>query len=702
MQQKLGLGRATIYPAGPVEAGAYVSVKWTYTADHPVDDTGFVKICFRQIGDFGTPQFADPGAPNYCTVGTSGDCRVTPRWDAKGHTRPWSRALFLQVGKGYLARGETIEVLFGDTRGGSPGWQMSTFVQERLEFKTLVDPIATYVFKELPESPALRVAAGRPVRSLCIAPSQVITGEPFTYRVKAEDRWGNPVQRPAEHHHPGFQEAGTAVVTVTDELTALTVDSNPIRVVPAQTPRRPYWADFHGQSEETVGSGSLEDYFRFARDYGLLDIIAHQGNDFQVTDELWAEINKATARHYTPGRLVTFPGYEWSGNTPLGGDRNVYFVAEGASISHSSTDLLPQQTTAHDISPTAGDLFGDLRRSPIQPFVFAHVGGRYADLAMHDAGIEAAVEIHSAWGTFGWLLDEALELGYRVGIVANSDGHKGRPGASYPGAGEFGSLGGLTCVLAEKLDRESIHAAIAARHCYATTGNRPLLEVTVHDAGGRAAMMGDVLAVTGTPVLDVLVAGSAGLEAIEVHNGPVVIARYVPATGRESSNRLRLAWEGAEVKGRARLARWDGSLKVTGNKILSATPVNFWNANWPLHRVGEDQLRWRSSTTGGQAGVIIELESANSGCLTAETGQGSLTVELAALGAEPAAVDCGGLGKRLALYRLAPAGSGVREFGFSLPLTDLHSGDNPVFVRVVQEDGHLAWSSPVYLSPSAR
>ena len=46
-----------------------------------------------------------------------------------------------------------------------------------------------------------------------------------------------------------------------------------------------FWADFHGQSEETVGSNSIEDYFSYARDYSKLDIAAHQGNDFQITDE---------------------------------------------------------------------------------------------------------------------------------------------------------------------------------------------------------------------------------------------------------------------------------------------------------------------------------------------------------------------------------------------------------------------------------
>jgi len=484
-QQDLHLGRAEISPDAPAVAGSYATITLTYTADHPIDDTGYIKICFRQVGDFGAPQFADPAAPNYCTVRTNGNCRVTPRWDRKGHTRPWGASLFVQVGRGYLAAGETITVTFGDKVAGSPGWQLQTFAEDSFEFKVLVDPIATYEFKELPTSPTLKIIPGSAARTLCVAPSQVSINNSFTYYIKCEDRWGNPTGPANEIIHPGFPVSGIQRIAIVDQLSGNSVLSNPIQVCQPPQPIRRFWADFHGQTEETVGTNAIGDYFRFARDLGLLDVVAHQGNDFQVTDEFWAEINDTAKQWYTPGRLVTYPGYEWSGNTPLGGDRNVYFVSEGGPISHSSTDLLPGKSTCFPISPTATDLFRDLRQSPVQAFTFAHVGGRFADISMHDPAIEVAVEIHSAWGTFEWLLEDALRMGYRIGVVANSDGHKCRPGASYPGAGEFGSLGGLTCLLTDRLDRESIYAALRDRHCYATTGNRPLLSVLLTTPSGQ-------------------------------------------------------------------------------------------------------------------------------------------------------------------------------------------------------------------------
>ena len=460
----------------------------------------------------------------------------------------------------------------------------------------------------------------------------------------------------------------------------------------------PRWADFHGQSEETVGTNTIEDYFRFGRDYGRLDIVAHQGNDFQVTDSFWQKINDVSGQMYQPGRLVTYPGYEWSGNTPLGGDRNIYFVTEGGRISRSSTDLLPGKQTGFELSPTATDLFADLRRSPVQAFGFAHVGGRYVDMAMHDPAIECAVEIHSAWGTFEWLLDDALSRGYRVGVVANSDDHKCRPGASYPGAGEFGSLGGLTAVLAGRLDRSSVHAALVARHCYATTGNRPLLSVRLNAPDGGQAMLGDVVHVTGTPLLQVAVSGTAPVESVEVRNGRQVLAVARPYTSDQLGRRIKIVWSGAEVRGRARLTRWDGQLQVKGNRILAATPVNFWNASWPLVQDGDARLAWRSSTTGGLSGVIVDLADLRAGTIQVRTLQGEFELEIGAIGLAPVRLDYGGLAKRVEVYRLPAEPTSCRDFSFALPIVDLQPGDNPIYVRVAQEDGHLAWSSPVYVT----
>ena len=515
------LGKAEISPNSPVVAGSFATITYTYTAGHPMDYAGYIKIAFRNMEDFGEPQFDDPKAPNYCTISATGGSRIIPRWDRKGGVRPSNKALFLIIRDKYLDRGEQVCVVFGDTSGGSPGWRMPTFAINEFEFKTFVDPIANYLFKELPDSPTLQIIAGEPVRAVCTAPSEVVKGQPFNYFLRLEDRWGNPVGTSKKFSHEGWQSPGIHTVTGEDEDTGLSAESNPIDVFEKKPVLNKYWADFHGQSGETIGTNTIEDYFRFGRDVSHLDILGHQGNDFQVSDEFWEKVNETTKSFYEPGRFVTFPGYEWSANTPLGGDRNVYFTSEGGRISRSSRDLVPNGESKFEDSIDAGTLFKHLKvqKAP-EAFNFAHVGGRYADLAFHDADVEAAVEVHSAWGTFEWFLREALGRGYRVGIVANSDGHKADPGAAYPGDSKFGSVGGLTCVLAEKLDRESIYHAIKSRHMYATSGCRALLDVKMDLGKGRSAMIGDIVEEwAADPQLNVRLAGSAPIERIDVYNG---------------------------------------------------------------------------------------------------------------------------------------------------------------------------------------
>ena len=365
-------------------------------------------------------------------------------------------------------------------------------------------------------------------------------------------------------------------------------------------------------------------------------------------------------------------------------------------MSRSSTELVPGETAYPD-SPTVSDLFRHLaKQTNPKPFTFAHVGGRYADITVHDPALELAVEVHSAWGTFEWMLEEAFQRSYRVGICANSDGHKGRPGASYPGSGKFGSYGGLTCVLAASLDRESIVQALYARRFYGTTGNRMAIDLHVQ-VGNDTFMMGKQVVLQGeTPQLQVRVVGSAPVETVEVRNGMQVIKRLRGYNENDLGWRIKIVWSGAQERGRDRLVRWDGRLHVQNNSIVTATPLNFWNANQPLEQANEQQLAWKSVTTGGTAGIIITLEKADEGIIHIHTVQGEVEIDIADIGLEPHVWGFGDLKKELTIYRL-PDQQLTHNFSFNLPLTDLHIGDNPIYIHVVQEDEHRAWTSPVYL-----
>ena len=143
------------------------------------------------------------------------------------------------------------------------------------------------------------------------------------------------------------------------------------------------------------------------------------------------------------------------------------------------------------------------------------------------------------------------------------------------------------------------------------------------------------------------------------------------------------------------MVRWDGCMRVQGNAILDAIPLNFWNPDQALE-IESQQLVWKSITTGGVTGVILTLEKPNVGSLEIDTLQQQVACEIASVALEPKVWACGGLRKEIRAYRL-PDRQRSCEFSFTLPLTTLQEGDNPIYIRMTQEDGHMAWTSPIYL-----
>lgn len=283
-------GSATLTPAGSYEAGGFASLTLTYTAGYfGIDDTGSLKIVHRFASDMGKMQFTDPKGWNYVTAEASNGAVLELRYDQKGNIRPWDKTLLIRVQRGFLREGDQIVIRLGDTRQGSPGLRMQTFSEPTFEFKVLVDAFATYNYVELPEQPSIAVVAGPPVGYKALLPTLRRVGEAFTLGFKGEDKWGNPshlVQGsfslepslPVEGlpatvtPEPGALSTaiadlkvlapGELRITVKNAASEVVCRSNPMRVQ-AETALLPYWADLHGQSEETIGTNSARELIEF-------------------------------------------------------------------------------------------------------------------------------------------------------------------------------------------------------------------------------------------------------------------------------------------------------------------------------------------------------------------------------------------------------------------------------------------------------
>ena len=190
------MGSVTLEPCGAFEAGSYQSFTLVYTAGaFGVDDTGSIKIGFRFATDFGPVQFDDPKGQGYTTVEASNDATLECKWEFKRNIRPWSRSLYIGVAKHFLAPGDTITIRFGDRRFGAPGIRLQTYCESEFEFHVLADPIATYDYVPLPQSPKIAIVPGPPLRWHAVLPTLVRAGAPFRLAIKADDKWGNPSNR---------------------------------------------------------------------------------------------------------------------------------------------------------------------------------------------------------------------------------------------------------------------------------------------------------------------------------------------------------------------------------------------------------------------------------------------------------------------------------------------------------------------------
>jgi hypothetical protein len=215
----------------------------------------------------------------------------------------------------------------------------------------------------------------------------------------------------------------------------------------------------------------------------------------------------------------------------------------------------------------------------------------------------------------------------------------------------------------------------------------------------REAMMGDIIRPGTVPMqLDVEIIGTAPVERLDVLHGTKLAQTVRPYTTADLGRRVRVAWQGAEYRGRGRETHWQGRLVLTGNRIARFAAVNFLN---PERQVRETSpataLAWTSVTTGNLAGIDLWLDDARSGVLELETNIVSGRVDLATLAGTTITLEGGGLDRRLSVSRL-PEVDWSRRVACRHTVARTGAGDLPVYVRVTQADGHQAWSSPIYLT----
>jgi hypothetical protein len=703
-------GTATLDPTDDVVAGTYATWTVTYTVGEiGMDDGSTLKVAANMSSDWGRPQFADPSADNYATVETSGDATVEARWDTDGYVRPLRDTVTVDVFDGALAPGETITLTLGATGGGSLGHRVQTFVEEGFELVVLVDAFESGEPVRLPDTLSVDVVAGPPADLRAFVPTTADPGDEVSVRVRVEDHWGNTA---AGYDGPitveGDALASSATVRATEGVATVDVTptregvhrlsvagdrddlattTNPLRCG-VDDGRPTYWGDIHGQSGETVGTGTIQRYFRYLRENAHLDFGSHAANDFQITDEFWETVQEQVRAHNDPGEFVTFLCYEWSPNTPSGGDHNVYFRGDRAEIHRSSSWQIADGYEKREGTRPVSELYATYEgRDDV--LIVPHQGGRPATLGDLAPDLTPFVEIASVWGVFEWFGTEALERGYEVGFVGGSDDHTGRPGASYPtneADWAFPIKGPVMAALADDLTRASLWEAFTERRVYATTGARIALDVRLD-----GVPMGGEATVEGEPAFDVTVDGTAPIERVDLFRGSEAVDARSYADGDEF---VEVAWTGARSKDRHKVQDWSGGLSLSPGRIAAVEAVGFDHPTAGVDRVTDTVLRWEGATAGNRQRLRLDLDAPEEATLRVATEPVTATVRLGELDDERT-FDAGPVDRRLSVRRTGT--STTWDVEPTLSDGDVAPGRHPYYVRVRQSDGEAAWSSPIFV-----
>lgn len=651
------LGRVTCN-VGRLVAGSWTEVVLDYELGASgMADGAWFKATFKFYSDWALFQTVDPKGANYVSAEyqagplVPGQSPATVqslkvRFDQKGHERPYQKAVIVDTVDGYLKAGDHIIVRLGDRRFGGPGTRVQTFVEQGFRFRCYVDPLGTSRFAAVPGDIKMDIVPGAPAQLMMAGSRMVRAGEKFTLRVRAEDEWGNtcwdrrekaqltatldgkvvysktvllaekgwsfaeiadlPTDRPGElavaarlAGHPSVAEK-TFYVTIEKDLT-----------VP-----RVFYCDLHVHSEDTIGTNSTTYNLTYGRDVSGLDVLAFAHNDFNITTERWNRTVELIEQINKDGKFVAYPGTEWCGSSCAGGDHNVVFLhgktpefpflKDGTHV--RSFEWNEDMKAGAEVQTGAWpleELWAAYAHNPEGHLLIPHVGGRRCILDWHYPTLERLVEIGSSWGHFGWLYEDAMRRGHKLGASAAGDEHRGRCGGGVPGTAVFGTKGCVTGVLAPELTRKAVGQALRARHTWATTGER---SVGLTWCGKH--IQGDEFAHKGAAKIGYRFLGDQGWDEIAAYDHTGLIwRRDLQHEAGYSGRRIRIRFGGARIRDRYRCAVWKGTITFTNGVINGFTARGFEHKEESCWREGATRIGFRAETYGDSEAIEVDVSN---------------------------------------------------------------------------------------------
>lgn len=459
------LGAFMMSPAGPFEAGSYVTIVFRIIIGKAgLKRGGCVKICTPNMG-WGEPHCITPHHWHEMLVET--DRRHNPwkplntTWSLRskqgatihlradeniagsvhGHRTTlaaeiaerlygWRWWLTATVERADLVPGDELCITYGDTKDCPFGIRVQPWPEEnQLTFAAVIDAKGDQNYRILAAPVDVNVLPGPPERISAFLPSFVRPGETAVLRINVLDRNLCPANAPFTDSLSLEATEGVALsaasvtgmpaqIMATPEAEGIvrvkavgpeTAMTNPLVVDKAKNFNL-YWGDLHAQSKyhqwrPEIGRGdstlSPVELHAYARDCAMLDFVA-------ITDGSGAyAVNPGWEETQQAAKECYVPGRYvafkgWEYGMNEQGDKCVIY--RSAEIEPH----IPRMTPSENAPSAAHALINFYKHHREQVLTIPHSFMKYLDWSVMDPGLDRLMEIYSCWGSYESRTDNPL------------------------------------------------------------------------------------------------------------------------------------------------------------------------------------------------------------------------------------------------------------------------------------------------------
>lgn len=498
-----------------------------------------------------------------------------------------------------------------------------------------------------------------------------------------------------------------------------------------------FWGDAH-TNLHTEHLSSVENLFHHA--IKLIDFwpIAYYPLDFQLYNgfpvENWIEKEKIEKdwiflgniikERYKENHFVPFLGYEWQGNGNYG-DHNIFYLDNNEAIIYQFLHfpellkMLPKKRaiaiphhTGYKVGKRGKNWeFHDENYSP-----FAEIFSSHGSSEEDDSDKPLYNNYHMGPGTSGGYIFDGLAKGNKFGIIASTDSHP------IPAVYGYGLMG----CYSEKLNKESLWEAFLNRRVYGVSGDRIKLKYSINNF-----IMGQATTLKAPYVHQIEIEGSNEIDRIEIYKNNLLIKTFIHKGTWENSDydenlkikfKLEVGW-GPDKNVFKNIGEkvWKGILKTDG-KIVSIEKC--WkNLGQDLEILDTHTAKFTFTTFpyGNKVleteALIFEIECKKNDLIFIEINGKSLKYnvndilkESHLIGFLTEAKDL--ISKKYGLkefFREDPfwhhsykikIHKAIPEIGYNVKYNFIEEKPNKqncyYYLKAVQKDGHVAWSSPIW------